>query len=194
MRKYNKIFGIGPGKSGTHSLWYALDKLGIPSVHVGNLMHKCGNGFAIANKMFENRDAGRMILDDLPIGSEWQGFDAIMDYPIGCLAKDLDRQYPGSLFILTYRNPDDIAFSWCRMRSKFGIGDTTYKEKAEDARNRYDEMFKYFGQREDFLVLNTNEDRSENLRTLCEFLETTYVASDKYPHKFRSSEWYGRKR
>lgn len=66
-------------KTGTSSLSAALTILGYRTVHYPPL------------------DRLRELLDDC---------DAATDTPVACSFRELDRQYPGSRFILTVRDPD----------------------------------------------------------------------------------------
>ncbi len=88
-----KIFGVGLGKTGTTSLHFALEALGFRSIHC------C---FRVLQAISEEREAENLLL------SLVEDFDAFIDYPIWCFYKQLDRQYPGSKFILTVRDPDDL--------------------------------------------------------------------------------------
>ena len=74
-----KVLGVGLSKTGTSSLSAALTILGYRTVHYPPL------------------DRLRELLDDS---------DAATDTPVACSFRELDRQYPGSRFILTVRDPD----------------------------------------------------------------------------------------
>jgi len=85
MRK-TKIFGIGLQRTGTTSLFEALNTLGIRSAPHGIPLYY---------------DINDPILHK---------YDAFMDNPIPLLYKQLDQQIPGSKFILTLRDEE----SWLR--------------------------------------------------------------------------------
>ena len=99
-----KIFGIGLSRTGTHSLGSALAMLGFRSVHF-----PCDS--ATREEIYRHFAAGatslRLSLLDL--------VDAIVDTPVTCAYKALDRCYPGSRFILTTR---DMA-SWLRSCERY---------------------------------------------------------------------------
>jgi hypothetical protein len=89
-----KIFGIGLGKTGTTSLHFALEELGFRSIHCYSHVHNA-------------------------LSEESGDFDAFIDYPIWCFYKRLDRQYPGSKFILTVRDPLEQYESTLRHAEEF---------------------------------------------------------------------------
>lgn len=105
MTHLNKVFNIGFNKSGTTSLANAMDILGYKSIH-----WKLGDD-RLTDIMLENRKAGR----DLLIGLEQ--FEFLSDFSGDLFYKDLDKQCPGSKFILTVRDMD----SWLESRKKHVI-------------------------------------------------------------------------
>lgn len=86
-----KIFGIGLSKTGTTSLFAALNMLGYRS---GTYRHLQRRGLS---KWFQGDFSYDYISD----------FDAVTDLPIGSFYTALDDRYPGSKFILTTRNKVD---------------------------------------------------------------------------------------
>jgi hypothetical protein len=89
-----RIFGIGLNKTGTSSFHEALTVLGFESLHFGGQEAHDAVKAAI--------DAGEPLLTRLD-----PRFDAFSD--IGLLSRRfalLDRQYPGSRFVLTVRDVD----------------------------------------------------------------------------------------
>lgn len=90
MRKTEKIFGIGLSKTGTTSLYAALDLLGYRSATFGH-MRKLGMDSWLQG------DFARDYFSD---------YDAVTDLPVGILYPQLDQRYPGSKFILTVRDVD----------------------------------------------------------------------------------------
>lgn len=107
MSKPDYVFGIGPPKSGTHSLAKCLSGMGRNCIHVGSMMKNQKN--IVGDKMMSNKNKGKEPLDGIDC-------DSICDWPTNRLFKELDEAYPSSKFILTYRNPDECALSWCRMQ------------------------------------------------------------------------------
>lgn len=186
MRKFKHVFGIGPGKSGTHSLWQALETLGISCIHLGNDKHRNDGDARLAKIMLANRANSRPILQDV------EESQAYVDYPINLMPEELDKQYPESLFVLTYRNPDDIALSWARMCHSMLRFDRLpdYHAKAAEAREMYHNAFKYFhGRPEHMLVLDTSVEGTSNMQKLSAFLETEAPTMD-WPHAFNHRDWY----
>jgi hypothetical protein len=84
------IFGIGLSKTGTTSLFAALDRLGFRSA---TYRHLRGLGLV---EWFE----GKFERDYLA------GYDAATDLPLAVFYPQLDERYPGSRFILTVRDRD----------------------------------------------------------------------------------------
>ena len=82
-----KVFGIGLSKTGTTSLYAALDSLGYRSGTYRHLKK-------LKPKRWFKGDFNKDYL---------ARFDALTDLPIGTFFGDLDRRYPGSKFILTVR-------------------------------------------------------------------------------------------
>src|SRR5690349_17299315 len=82
------IFGIGLSKTGTTSLFAALDVLGFRS---GTYRHMRGLGLA---EWFDGDFARDYFAD----------FDALTDLPIATWFPQLDQRYPGSKFVLTVRD------------------------------------------------------------------------------------------
>jgi hypothetical protein len=87
-----KIFNVGLNRAGTTSLARALGQLGYRTLH-----YRFGHErlFDIART---NLRAGRLAFAGLD-----RDYDAFSDFAGQLLFRDLDRQYPGSKFILTTR-------------------------------------------------------------------------------------------
>ena len=94
MREFNKLFGVGLSRTGTTSLSTALKILGITSHHFHHLL---------AHDLENRLTYDRMVVDM---------FQALSDTPIALFYKELDRDYPGSVFILTMREEAEWARSW----------------------------------------------------------------------------------
>ncbi len=185
MREFDYVFGIGPGKSGTHSLWFALEALGVSTIHLGNAGFVNGGDKVLSKRMLANTANSRPIL---------QGVDearAYVDWPIHSLVPELDAQHPNALFVLTYRNPDDIALSWCRMCHAQGVHlPPDYYSKLEEARLIYHNAFKHFSGRPDkLLVLDTAVSGTANMLKLADFIGAPEPTMD-WPHEFNHRDWY----
>ena len=191
MRKYNKLFGIGPAKSGGHSLTEALHLLGVDARHLGSESHYKRDvqhkDTWIARDIWQNKLKNKPLLDGV------EGHEAYVDWPIGLLFKLFDKEHPDSLFILTYRNPDDIAASWCRMcyQMKFPHSKPHFQEKADQVRGHYDEVFRYFADRPNRLLILDTVNNDSNMAKLCKFLELPEQMSvQPWPHCFNHQDWY----
>jgi hypothetical protein len=126
-----KVFGIGLSRTGTHSLGSALSTLGFRSVHF-----PCDN--ATREEIYRHFAAGagslRLSLLDL--------VDAIVDTPVTCVYKALDRCYPGSRFILTTR---EMA-SWLRSCERYW-SQTLRPSLAPDSTNPYHQYVQFVNRR-----------------------------------------------
>lgn len=190
MRKFNKLFGIGPGKSGGHSLNDALVRLGLNSRHLGSDAHenrdRLKRDIWLSRLIHLNCKEEKKLLDGVT-------FQCLVDWPIHIYFKQLDEQYPDSLFVLTYRNPDDIAQSWCRMCMKMDFINNKphYLKKLWEVRKHYDDVFKYFqGRSRDLLMLDTVAGAKTNMAKLCEFLDVDLPVDTSWPHAFNHQDWY----
>ena len=94
MRSFNKIFGIGMPRTGTHSLVAALNMLGIQSLHYND---EIGRHFRLANYKPEKLGKVRGIANTCE-----------HSYP------QLDKAWPNSLFILTERSSMDAWLKSCK--------------------------------------------------------------------------------
>ena len=126
-----RVFGIGLNKTGTVSFHEAMTILGFDSLHWG--------GPQVHKLVLAAREAGRPLLSNLD-----QRYDAFSD--IGVLSRGfaaLDRQYPGSRFVLTVRPVD----KWIDSRRRHVERNIRLKEAGE-----------YDG---DFLVIDEQKWRRE---------------------------------
>ncbi len=95
----NKVFGIGLSRTGTTSLWSALNEIGIKSKKFPRIFRFKGRGVG------EN---GVTVPINIEVINDYQGW---VDTPVARFYKLLDERYPGSKFILTVRNIDDWLLS-----------------------------------------------------------------------------------
>ena len=86
-----KVLGIGMGRTATQSLAKALEMLGYRAKHCPQFYLDEGGTLCVSQQDIEH-------------------FDALTDEPCILVYKDVDRQYPGSKFILTVREME----SWLR--------------------------------------------------------------------------------
>lgn len=177
-----KIFGIGLNKTGTISLHEALETLGYRSLHWGGPEVRRTIERAIAE--------GRPAVEDFP------AYDAFSD--IWCLSENfalLDRQYPGSRFVLTTRDLD----SWIESRRRHVARNRARREAGtyqgdflevdvvawEDQYHAHHAAVSaYFAGRSDLLVLRITE--GEGYERLCPFLGVP-VRTDPFPQRHRGT-------
>ncbi|RMF38170.1 MAG: hypothetical protein D6753_16185 [Planctomycetota bacterium] len=125
MRSFNKVFVIALPRCATVSMWDALGRLGIRTAHLGKIY-----GEATAEhhnpqrllRMYDQIRAGDFRLDIL------QDCDGLADYPacIFDVFTQLDREFPGSLFI-NVRRDDDIR-RWLQSVERQFVGLQLLKE------------------------------------------------------------------
>lgn len=184
------VFGIGVGKTGSNSLCHALRRLGFNSYHCGHeTFHKNGDIHSQVTKNFNEGDDPLRGVD---------GIDALMDWPVFKMFRQIDHTAPGSKFILTYRNPDECAMSWCRMiaaqheRNKPWINpkNRSYNNYVKMTRDHNDAVLDhFFGRPEQLLVLDIKDDDTTKWRLLCKFLDRPMPDVQKYPREFDHKKW-----
>jgi Sulfotransferase domain len=169
-----KTFCIGLNKTGTISLHQALTTLGFSSLHWGGQASR--------------QAVERAIREDKPLLEYLGDYDAYSDIQRLSVNFDvLDRQYPGSRFILTTRDIDGWIDSRRRHvernreRQSRGEYDGTFLQIEPD---RWREQFvghhtrveEYFRGRDNLLVMRVTE--GDGYEVLCPFLGVQVVASE----------------
>jgi len=177
-----RVFGIGLNKTGTTSLHEALGVLGYESLHWG--------GPALREMVEASRAAGDPLLTRLD-----PCYDAFSDIlALSTSFELLDRQYPGSRFVLTVRPVDDWIESRRRHveRNREARAAGTYRggflDVDEDAwRAEWDQhvarVRAYFAGRSDFLEIDVAE---SGWGPLCELLGRP-VPEAPFPHLNRAT-------
>jgi hypothetical protein len=175
-----KIFCIGLNKTGTSSLHDALVTLGFSSLHWG--------GPSVAEDVRQAFHAGRLLVSD------HDRYDAYSD--IAGLSKRyelLDRQYPGSRFLLTTRPMEAWVESRrahvLRNQERRAVGKYTgdfLEVQPDQWREEYIEHHEgvraYFDGRSDYCEMRITE--GDGWETLCPFLDVP-VPSDPFPWHHR---------
>ncbi len=105
MRNFNKVFVIALPRCATVSMSDALGQLGIRTAHLGRIYGESmpeHNHPARLKRMYHQIEAGEFTLDIL------QQCDGLADYPACCfdVMRELDANFPGSLFINVRRDDD----------------------------------------------------------------------------------------
>lgn len=169
-----KIFGIGLSKTGSRSLAQALKLLGYSTMHYP------------------------WSLDDI------EKHTATLDIPVSCRFKELDILFPGSKFILTWRDYD----SWIASTSKkppdphkppiwkletrlrtYGSLHFDYECYTRTWHRHHEEVMSYFSNRpNDFLLLKLSN--PDKWGALCHFLGRD-IPDEPYPWEGRSGPGSG---
>lgn len=183
-----RIFGIGMHKTATTSLHHALKILGFDSAH------------------WMSAHWAKACWDEMKTWGKSHTVEqhyAMCDLPFTLLYKELDKEYPGSKFILTVRNPNkwlrSVERHWNPDHNKFRhtwnhdpfthrVHKLLYGQKGFDPDiflRRYlqhnDEVIEYFEDRpNDLLVINMDHPTWE---PLCTFLDRP-IPDTEYPEEF----------
>jgi len=188
-----KIFGIGKPKTGSNSLTDALKRLGYSVYHSGRDVDD-GN-CKVNSQLMKNLREGCEALKGIP-----DDYDALLDYPIQKQFKKIYKEVPDAKFILTFRPPDDVAFSWLRMinyksRPINPYFPTNFKEFADEVRNHFTEVFHFFLDKPgSLLILDTRDPDETKWKLLCDFLGEELPEDISYPHSFDHKQWETTKR
>ncbi|WP_264874443.1 glycosyltransferase family 2 protein [Vibrio agarivorans] len=187
-----RIFQIGFNKSGTASIFHYLQGEGLASVH--------WDSGKLSKKIKHNYE------HDISLLSGYEGFQVFTDiehreadnsafYSGEVYFRDLDKQYPGSIFILNFRNIDKWISSRINhpdylsrtMRSS-GMNES---QVVEFWKRRYhghiSEVIDYFKDKDNLIILDLDHDDDEKLyrelRTRGVFLKNR-----KLPHSHKTNE------
>jgi len=176
-----KIFGIGLSKTGTTSLYAALQRLGYRAATYQHLRGAHPSGWF----------NGDFSVDYLT------GWDAITDLPIGTYFPDLDRRYPGSKFILTCREIESWLASAERQWGRTAVQRDAFRQKVRLAtygildfdRERFRFVYQvhernvrwHFRERPgDLLVMNLGA--GDGWPQLCPFLGARAIPNEPFPN------------
>jgi hypothetical protein len=184
MREFNKIFCIGFCKSGTWSIHQALIDLGINSTHDDKIVYKLTReqGIEERNKFIKK-------------------YQAINTREF----EDLEQYFPNSLYIFTYRNPHDVAYSMarhtffqptqaeidplaydCEKLYNNANGWTNYEQNVRMVEKYYTQIFnKFFKYRDRFLFLDIVNNPKNAYQLLCDFLKIPLL-ENTFPHLNKS--------
>ena len=155
-----KIFAIGFQKTGTTSLAYACDVLGFKLGNAATRIHRLQKRGLLTK---EDPQLSEKIRD--AVVSMARRRDGVQDSPSAFFYRELDEKFPGSKFILTYRDPDkwvksltshfpegtNLLRSWM-----YGVDTVTGNEEIlKDVYiKKTEEIRTYFAGRDDYLELN----------------------------------------
>lgn len=184
-----KIFGIGLSRTGTTSLTIALRRLGYKVEHYPHDNN--------VNETLSDFFAGK---NNNPIFQIAYRIDALLDTPVCVTYKFLDKEFPGSKFILTTRDENDWLQSMQILFQRLeqfphglisGLHEYLYNTKTTfdsttllDRYKRYvNEVTDYFANRmNDLLVWNLCDQPDWNV--LCTFLNKP-IPNTEFPHMNR---------
>lgn len=164
MASSPKVFGIGFHKTGTSTLGRAMELLGY---------EVCGVRWDLAEPLLRGERG--------PVWELSDRYDAFQDNPWPLLFRELDERYPGSKFILTWREEDrwirsvvdHLGKNSNRMREWVYDGVGVPKGNEEhylDRYRRHNEAVKeHFHERPDHLLL-LNFEKGEGWEKLAPFL------------------------
>lgn len=175
------LLGIGVGKSGSHSLATALERLGVRTCHVGHATHHGDR--SVQDAITANAAAGRPILDGI------DGYEALVDWPVNEHWYAISTQYPEARFILTYRSPHECALSWCRMvyeqQTSPEGAPGGYSEYVHYVEDHVDAVFKVFAaQPGRLLALDMKDSDAKKWAVLSRFLGRPAPEGMPYPMEF----------
>lgn len=179
----SKIFGIGISKTGLTSTRQALTRLGFKGYqHPSPALIK-----ALKNE-----------------------YDFGIDNPFMFRFDEFDRQFPGSKFIVTYRNDEE---AWLKSvyntheklkyrqppLPQYGLDyrmdmhgrlDYEVENKLAVKKHHYERISEHFkGREQDVLYLNVT-DGNDGYKELCEFLNVPFI-DEPYPHENKSVKLKG---
>jgi hypothetical protein len=104
------VIGVGVGRTGTHSLKTAINKLGFGPCHH---MEEVLQNMPVQVPLWSAAEKGN---------PDWQAiysdYKSAVDWPTACFFRELLKEYPSAKFILTHRRPENWADSF---------GSTIYK-------------------------------------------------------------------
>jgi len=164
MRYFNKIFGIGTSRTGTSTLNRALNLLGIKSVHKASYL---------TDYVKVNMATGNFLLYGL---EDYRGFS---DHPIDWLYKELDKQYPNSLFIYTKRKDREAWIRSMHILVQASKEPRDEKKWREDYKKHQKDIYEYFKDRDDFLEIDITT--GCGWKPICDFLEID-IPEEPFPH------------
>jgi len=174
----NKVFGIGLPKTGTSSLATYLTSRGINTLHFGS---------NDANEIREKIYRGIYKFDIM------EKYDGLVNTGENYF-EQLDKEYPGSKFILTTRSNkdrwlDSIEAHWDRMIKAVGVAKAMQVHHHLITfgcylfnRDRFSYVYEYthamvhdyFRSRNDLLVLDIDNITDDDIDSLCEFVGIPY--------------------
>lgn len=186
-----KVFGVGLNKTGTTSLEAALNLLGIKTIH-----------YPFKQAIYDELTGGNYRL------SIMETYQAAVDTSVAPFYPQLDREYPGSKFILTRRDPESwlrsieahwpVMRQWCRREPQFGRFTDFISAVVYGSIEFHRDRFLYAYQTHERNVLEYFRDRPDDLaildvcsgdgwEPLCGFLGVE-IPEVPFPHSNRGKD------
>ncbi len=104
------VIGVGVGRTGTHSLKTAINKLGFgPCHHMEEVLQNMPVQVPLWSAAVNGSPDWRAI---------YNGYESAVDWPTACFFRELLKEFPSAKFVLTQRSPENWADSF---------GSTIYK-------------------------------------------------------------------
>jgi hypothetical protein len=170
-----KVFGIGMFKTGTTSLGEALELLG----------YRHSNDEWFDGVLFDdpwNTQPERWASYIPVIAERARHFDGFQDYPWLFVFREMDREFPGSRFVYTMRDPDRLAASNINHLRSGGRPEHLLpsREKIIDRYLKHQaSVYEYFAGRDDLIKINW--EAGDGWNELCTFLGKP-VPNAPFPH------------
>jgi hypothetical protein len=99
-----QVIGTGVGRTGTHSLKLALNRLGLgPCHHMEQVLHHMPVQVPLWLAALAGRADWRTI---------YNGYPSAVDWPTAGFFRELYQAYPNAKFVLTHRSPENWADSF----------------------------------------------------------------------------------
>jgi len=171
-----KIFCIGMFKTGTTSMGKAFEILGYKTLN-GPWWPK---GIMINDPFYERSEEWSLYYENIKKIIKF--YDAFQDYPWMFLFREIKDWYPNSKFILTKREPNDLAMSDIKMLKRLNHPekdipkkDTLIKRYVDHRKNVLD----FFKNDKNFLEIDIF--KGDGWDKLCNFLNKN-KPSENFPH------------
>ncbi len=97
------VIGVGVGRTGTHSLKTAINKLGLgPCHHMEEVLQNMPVQVPLWSAAVNGSPDWRTI---------YSGYQSAVDWPTACFYRELLKEFPFAKFVLTQRSPENWADS-----------------------------------------------------------------------------------
>jgi hypothetical protein len=109
-----KVIGVGVGRTGTHSLKLALERLGLgPCHHMEEVIHNPPVHVPLWSAALQGRADWAAI---------YRGYASAVDWPTAGFFRELNAVHPSAKFVLTHRSPEGWVQSFSETIYKLTTG------------------------------------------------------------------------